>query len=324
MGFKLNGVVFAYLISIFLTSGLTVYFLRKAFPQINQIKAIPETKKLLRFSMPLMLVLFLNFFITWTDTLMLGSFRSSEEVGIYNAAMKTALLVSMILASFNFLFAPMISDLYNRKEKQKLESLFKTTTKWAYTTTLPVFLLMALLSREIMNVFGEEFLIGSLPLIILAFVQLVSATVGPVGTVLAMSGKQNLMMYNTLGVSLLNIVLNFLLIPSFGITGAAIASGTAFVIFNLIMLVEVYLLLKMHPFSSKFIKPTFCGLAVFGIIAYAEYIFLDLGMLGKFLVYIPAFLTGFTLLIYKWGVDAEDSVVINVLKNKLSKRIKQK
>lgn len=319
MKLKINAVIFSYLISVFLTAVLSFYFLNKVFPEFMEIKAVPETRKLFRFSVPLLIFLFFNFIIMWTDTLMLGHFRTSNEVGVYNAAMKTALLTGMILLSFNAIFAPMISDLYNKKQLEKLQSLFKTVTKWIYTMSLPIFLLIALLPKEIMGIFGEEFVLGYKSLFILAFAQLISASVGSVGTVLAMSGKQDIVMYNTLGICIVNIILNYILIPIYGITGAAIASGLSTIIFNLVMLLEVYLLLKMHSISGKFLKPTVFGLACFVAMVFIKGVLLDYNGPLNLLIYIPLFLFIFTGLIYKWGIDDEDQIVVKVFKSKLQK-----
>ncbi len=319
IGLRLNGVVFAHGLSLFFTAFLSMHYLKKTFPDIQEVKTVPETRELFRFSIPLLVSISSAFLIQWTDTLMLGHFRSSAEVGIYNAAMKTALLTSVILASFNTIFAPIISDLYNRKEKQKLESLFKTVTKWGYMISFPLFLLIILLSKEIMGIYGQEFIIGWKSLIILAVAQLINAGVGSTGFMLAMSGKQDLLMHNTLGICFLNIILNYFLIPIYGQVGASIASGISIIIYNLVMILQVYVILKIHPYSIKFLKPTLFGLVSFGVVLVIKYFLLDLNGLQELLVYIPLFLILFSGLTYVWGIDDEDRFIIDIFKRKFFK-----
>ena len=323
-GFGLRGILAAHIISIFLTSVLSLHFLARTFPAIRQTEPIFETRKLLRFSAPLLLTSFLAFLLRWTDTLMLGSFKLSSEVGVYNAAMRTAMLIGIVLVSFNSIFAPMISDLHHRKEMDKLAQLFKTTSKWAYTISLPVFFVMVLLSKEIMTIFGQGFIAGGSCLMILAFAQMVSASVGPVGMLLTMSGKQYLMMYNTLAISLFNILLNYLLIPSYGIVGASIASGISIIIFNIVMLLETYVLLKAHPYSRKFLKPTLFGMVAFAIILFMKYILIDWVGMIKLVIFIPLFLFVFTYLMYKWGLDEQDRFIIGIFHKKLQKVLMKK
>lgn len=318
-GLKLRGVAIAYVMSVFLTCILSVYFLTRSLLSIRHVVAIRETKKLLRFSIPLLTVAFFGFLILWTDTLMLGAFRSSEEVGIYNVAIRTALLIFMILASFNSIFAPVVANLYNKGEMQKLSGLLKSVTKWTFTICLPIFLLMALLSKEIMAIFGQEFVGGCTPFIILAFAQLVNAGMGPVGLTLTMSGKQDLMMYNTFGICLVNGLLNYLLIPSFGMTGASIASGLSLIIFNIVTLSEVYALLKMHPYSRKFFKPAVSAIIASGVILLMRHMLPELSGTQKMLIHTTVFSGVFTSLICWGGIDEETKLLVNVLKKNFLK-----
>ncbi|MHC4635361.1 MAG: flippase, partial [Planctomycetota bacterium] len=290
MGLRLYGVVSAYLISTVFTSVTALYYLRKTFPEISSTTAVAETGKLFKFSIPLTLVMLLNFLILWTDTLMLGHFKTSETVGIYNVAMKTAMLTSIVLVSFNSIFAPIISDLYNRKEKEKFRSLFATVTKWIY---------------------GYE------ALIILAFAQLINSTAGSVGIVLTMSARQNIVMYNTIGICLLNITLNYFLIPRYGMTGAAMASGTSVIFLNIVMLLETLILLRTHPYSLKFIKITILAILALGVFLLAENVLPDMGKIWKLLISTTMFLGVYFGFIYKWGTDVEDEVIIDMLKNRL-------
>lgn len=319
LGFGIKGVALAYLIATFLTSVLSVVFLRKVFPDFWATKTVPETKMLLRFSIPLLIVLYFNFIIKWTDTLMLGGLKLSEDVGIYNGAMRTALLASMVLMSFGAIFSPMIADLYNRKENKKLESLFKITSKWICTATFVLFLLMIFLAKEILAMFGQEFIAGWIVLVVLSVGHMVAAAAGPVGVVLAMTGRQNFMMYNTLCICILNIILNLILIPLYGIVGAAIASCASLVVFNIIMLIETYFFLKIHPFSLRYIRPIFYGLVAFSIVLLAEKTLWQLQGLGKILVYGPVLMLLFILFMYLTGLDDEDKLLFSAFKRKFLK-----
>ncbi len=323
IGKNLHVVVTAYALSLLFTAILSMYFLVKTFPDIMSIKSIKESKMLFRFSLPLLLVFIVNLLIMWTDTLMLGYFTSSKEVGIYNLAMRTAMFIYMFLISFNSIFAPIISDLYHKKEFEKLESLFKTITKWIYMISLPFFLILALLSKEVMLIFGQEFVAGWIPLIILAFTNLVNSGTGCTGYMLAMSGKQDIMMYNSLGICVLNIFLNYLLIPSHGIIGASIASGISITIYALVMLIEVYIYLKIHPYDKTFLIITLIGLLVFGIFYLLEqHTVLDLSAIQRILFSVPLLLCSFAWLIYKWGSNENDRFLIEVFKRKFSKNTK--
>ncbi len=315
-GWHLSGVVAAYVISLGLTACLALYFLARSLPALQDVASLWETGKLLRFSMPLLSVAVMNFLFVWTDTLMLGYFRTTQEVGIYNAAMKTALLTSLILVSFNAIFAPMISDLHHRKEIQKVAYLFKCVTKWVFSISLAAFLVMLLLCQDIMAAFGQEFISGWPPLVVLALAQLVNAGVGSVGVILVMSGRQTLMMHNMMGATALNLCLNYLLVPSHGIWGAAVASAISITTLNLLMLVEVYWLMKIHPYNRHYYRVILCGFVTYCFFLLLDHFLPPLGAVARILIYTPLFLASFLGVYCLSGVDPEDRYLFGVLRER--------
>ncbi|HDL64840.1 MAG TPA: flippase, partial [Proteobacteria bacterium] len=170
LGLKLYGVIFAYLIPLVAGTWLAFHYLKKVFPPVvkKELRPTYETKQLLHFSWPLLFVNFFGFMIMWIDTLMLGYFKTSQDVGIYSAAQRTALLGCLIVASFNSIFAPVISDLHNRKEFSSLNEYFKTVAKWMFTFSFPISLLIIFFARGILNLFGPQFVSGIPSLIILS------------------------------------------------------------------------------------------------------------------------------------------------------------
>lgn len=268
LGHGLQGILYAYVLSALFAMGLAAYFLQKCFPEIKRgIRPIYETKKLLRYSLPMLFLNIFYFLTMWTDTLMLGYFRSSSEVGIYNAAMRVALLASLILESFNALFAPMISDLYNRGERERLATLFKDVTLWVIAISLPICLLLIVLSKGIMAIFGPSFIPGWSCLVLLVGGQIANTSAGPVGRVLMMADKQDIMLGTSVGVYMVNFVLNLILTPRYGINGAAVATFTSLVLLNLIMLFEVRHFFGMHPYDSRLLRVILATVAALAAIA---------------------------------------------------------
>jgi len=216
---------------------------------------------LLSFSVPLLGAGVLSMIMDWTDTMMLGYFTVAEQVGIYNVALRVAALSGMVHFAFNTIFAPMIADLLQRREMRALDQLFKIDTRWVFTLTLPIFLLVVLLSRDILVIFGPEFTQGSLSLVVLCTAIFFNACTGSSGAIIRMAGWTRLVLANTCAVIALNFLLNFLLIPRLGILGAAIATGSAIAVSNALGLVQVRWLLKLSPYDRKWAKPLVAGLA---------------------------------------------------------------
>lgn len=317
-GFKLYGAVAAYILAAFFTAILSLYFLIKIFPPIRTSASISETGKLFRFSIPFLGIMLMLALIQWTDVMLVGHFRTSYEVGIYNAAVKTALLLNTILLSFSHIFSPIISELYEKSEMEKLGHLFKIVTRWSFTISLPVFLIIVLLSKEIMELFGRDFAKACVPLIILASAQLVNAGTGPATHILIMAGKHNLMVINTAAICLINILLNYLLIPVHGIVGAAVASSTSIILFNTIMLAEILALLKMHPYDNKFFKPVSFGIITYLTFLLFRYFLPELNVTLKLILSIILLLAVYIGLMFAASLPAEDKIIVGIMKKKFS------
>jgi O-antigen/teichoic acid export membrane protein len=319
-GSRLEGAVHAWLLASLLASILSLHFLRRLMRTASttesrraEKKSTPTAGDLLGHSSPLVLIIFLTSLLMWTDTLMLGYFRSENEVGIYSAALRTAMLIGLILLSFNTVFAPRIADLHNRNETARLDSLLKLTGRWIYSLTVPFFLLLVLLPEDVMRLFGASFGVGKTALAILAIGQFVNASTGPVGTVLVMTGHQRIMLLNSAVVFLFNIASNYALIPQYGMTGAAIASAASIALYNLAMLAEVYYFLHMHPYSRMFLRTTVAGLsaaaAFYGLLTVYPSV-----QPVRIAIYAPLFLAGLFLLLFRTCWTDEDRETVAAIK----------
>jgi O-antigen/teichoic acid export membrane protein len=182
-----------------------------------------------------------------TDTLMIGSFLGSEEVGIYNAAVKTAGWVGFILVAVNAIAAPMFSALYAQGERAELQRLVSTIARWIFYPALLVALVLALFAEPVLALFGAEFVAAKWALIALMMGQLVNVGAGSVGYLLMMTGHHQ-QCARVVGCSaVLNVVLNWVGIPMFGILGAAIATAISMAVWNIWLYRLVVKYLGINP-----------------------------------------------------------------------------
>ena len=316
-GFRMFGVIIAYMISLICAVIVAFYLLLRVFPAMKEaIKPAFDGRKLLTYSSPLLLVAFLNFSLLWTDVLMLGYFRTSAEVGIYSVAVKTALLNILVLVALNSIFTPMMSDLFNRREMTKVEGLFKALTRWTFLVSFAFFLITVLISKEIMGLFGPEFIVGWGCLIILVFSQLINSATGSVGEMLTMSGKQTITLYNGVFAVILNVLLNAILIPSYGMIGGAVATGVALAALNLISLIEVQYFYKIHPYSREFLKPLMIGMLAFMILFllkdWFSFSYGPATIVSVFAAFVAIYLSGLAIV----GLSRDDHFVLELFKRK--------
>jgi O-antigen/teichoic acid export membrane protein len=251
-----QSVILAFMLSILLSILIGLILLKRNLPD-KERKNIDKIsrKKILSYSMPFMGSGIIGFFLLWTDTIMIGVFMNAENVGIYNGAVRIALLSNIVLASVNSIFAPVISRLYTKGSMADIELAYKTTVKWIIHLSLPCFLIIFIFSDEIMGLYGPQFIHGSTALIILSLGQLVSISVGSAGYLLNMTGRAKVEFMNKGFLVALNLFLNWYLIPLMGIVGAALATASSITLVNALRLFENYKYLNIHPFSLKILNP---------------------------------------------------------------------
>jgi len=222
-----------------------------------------DYKLLLSFSLPLTFVGLITLTSGQIDALVLGWFRSVEEVGVFFVAFKLSYLCIAILVSVNYVFSSIIADLHNQNEIEKLEKVFKAVTRWIFIISLPIYFILIINSEIILRIFGAQYVAGAIPLAILCTGQLVNFSTGSVAVMLTMIGKNFIALLNSLLFVLLNLILDILLVPVYGITGAAMGFAVSLAAINLIRLLQVYYYLKIHPFSLGVIVPILVSGSIF-------------------------------------------------------------
>ncbi len=184
---------------------------------------------MIRESFPMFLSGSLFLFMSWVDILMLGNFNSQTDVGIYTIALKLAGLTTLILFAVNTILGPKISELYHNKKMDSLVKIVQTAAKITFILSIPILLIILLFPEFLLQLFGDEFntITGKHTLIILAIGQMINVFFGAVIYILDMTGKQitsrNILFFT----AIINIALNYYLIPIYGIKGAAIATSVS-------------------------------------------------------------------------------------------------
>ena len=323
LGYGLFGASIAYVLAIISTFLASFYFLNKLFPFFNKIKSISIRKELLAFSFPLLLATILVTFIGHLDTLMLGYFKTAEQVGIYNAAFPTAMMITLVLGSFAMIFTSVSSELYSKNKMTEISKLYNTVTRWIYAFSLPLFLLVVIFSVPVMRIlFGNEYINGATPLAILAFGYLFVSVVGPTFQLLRTLGKTKIILLNNLGVVFLDFALNYFLIPPYGITGAAVATTISLIVLNLVSLFEVYYYTKIQPYDFSYIKPTAAALIAISLVYLIKQFVTHYPIYIMFIMLVMFFVAYFLALLLMRGFDREDIMIMLALEKKLGLDLK--
>ena len=309
VGASLVGVIAAYVISMALGVLIGLFFLRRLFPPLLNFRTRPkfETRALFGVSVPMSVSRATQYANNWTAILVLGIFQPAGVVGLFQAAFRTATFATLVRFAFNGIFSPIISNLHAQENTEDLGRLYKDVTRWTFTGAFAIFLLIVLLTSEILTVFGgKEYAAGATALIIVAFAQLFSTSVGPANRMLAMTDNQTVLMIITTIGALTGVAVCFALIPDFGMIGAAIGAAAAILTENTATLIFVRRRLGFWPYNLVFWKPLAAGLLA-AALAYAVKVLLALpGLLLTVGAVAAVFGISFLALLLLFGLNDTD------------------
>ena len=174
--------------------------------------------------------------------------RSDEEVGIYKVVFSLASLAILGLETINYVIQPYFARFYSEGALEQLQRLVTLSARVILAMALPpVILLVAFGEPTLEFLFGSVYGAGATALAILAMGQLVNAAMGSVGMLLNMTGHERDTMKGVAIAAVLNIALSAALIPPFGVEGAAVATATTLLIWNLVLRHYVRERLRIEP-----------------------------------------------------------------------------
>jgi O-antigen/teichoic acid export membrane protein len=207
------------------------------------------------FAFPFWFATILRKFRSNFQTLLLGSLSSIASAGIFSIVDKVALIGHLVYSSIIASVKPILAELQAQGNWKQMGDLYTTTTRWAFICNLPIFLIMLLYPKPILAVFGASFVEGAAAMAIIAFGELINAATGICGSIIDMTGHNRLKFINSLFSTVLIVGGNVLLIPRWGVLGTAVASFAAMSIINIVRVIQVWFLYRLHPYDKTFIKP---------------------------------------------------------------------
>jgi O-antigen/teichoic acid export membrane protein len=262
-----TGVFYAFLGSLAVSCVVLIVYAVKRLPSpirfSTRIGANPVARELLLFSLPLLGMAMLGLVIGSADTVMLGGLKSSAEVGLYNAARPLVDVISSPLPALGLIYLPVASGLYAQGSMLELRRNFSILTKWLVSATLPLFLILFLFPETVLGfLFGAGYTSAATALRILSLGLIINNFFGPIGPTLIVMGQVRFIMWAYLAAALLNVGLNFALIPPLGIEGAAIAYAVAINFVSLLYIGKLYSLARAQPLSKNLLKPVLASVVL--------------------------------------------------------------
>ncbi|MFP6655475.1 MAG: polysaccharide biosynthesis C-terminal domain-containing protein [Myxococcota bacterium] len=188
------------------------------------------------------------------DMLMIGGMLGTTEVGFYSAANRYAQFIPFPLYAVNSLAAPMIARLFAEGRRREIQRVVSLGALGIGCMAIPAAILLIVAGRPLLGIYGAEFVEGYAALVWLTIGQLATAMGGSVTQLMTMTGHHRSAARIVGASAILNLTLNFILIPRYGIAGAGIATAASVVLANLGMVLFVRRRLGFDPTLFSFIR----------------------------------------------------------------------
>ena len=242
---------------VLLISFLFLYKTLKSFkknPTEHKERGTYSYTKICKVSFPMMMSSSFALLMGWSDIFMLSYYKTATDIGVYNSTLKLAALSSITLMAVNAIATPKFVEFYTSKNILGLEEIVKKSTKMIFLTSLPILLILIVFSKPILGFFGDEFRLGYLALIYLCISRFVNAISGSVGYIMQMTDQQKVFQNILIIAFVINLVLNYLLIPKYSYEGAAIASSLSMIFWNIALVIIIKAKLGFWTFYNPFSK----------------------------------------------------------------------
>ena len=238
----------AYLVEAYLTgfvllsffSSVRVYKIFKTLQNPNNKSERFSMHEIFKTSAPMALSAIAYFIMQSIDIIILSIYEGFDQIAYYSVSVKLAMVTTLALMSVNIVIAPRIAEIYEKQNLQDMQQLIKHSTRIIFFISLFVLSILFLFSKEILSLFGPDYIKANQALLFLLAAQFFNAVSGPGAIYLNMTGRQKTLNKILIFGLIINISLNFYFIPVEGINGAAKATLVSLIIWNAITTLLVY------------------------------------------------------------------------------------
>jgi O-antigen/teichoic acid export membrane protein len=313
-----------YVVSLVISALVGIWFFyRRIISPLQKFDREPvNIKEIISYSWPLSIATILTILIGQIDYILIGLYYPSADVGIYRIYIQIAAILQLILGSTARIYKPVISELIPQEQFTSIKETYQRVSRWVLTLTLLGFLVILLYGDVLVRaLFTDAY--GAYPaaLSLLVLGILLNSSFGPEGVTLQAFGNTRLVLMNSLFSLLVNVGLGLLLIPRYGIVGAAVSTAITISLAGLLGMIEIYWLYRMQPFTFATLKIIgvgfFSGLIFAGINQFAPTSKISINLLRIVLLTI-VFGLGFLL---SRSMDSEDRQLIRQILQRITPNI---
>lgn len=255
-GLNQAGFAIAYAFPYVVSASLALVLLHRSLPQTTLSLDMGLTKDVASYSLPFTISGVAAFVYRSIDIFLILHFLGSFAVGVYGVAYAATSFMSIFSTAFNFLGAPVASELEHGENIDDVFRVFQSVSRWLVIGSVCVLIPLGIFSTEFISVvYQSKYASGGSALTILAIGFAITNVLSIHGPILQSLGKSKELSFNSIVAAATNFVLNIALIPEFGIMGAAAATSFSYLVREVLGVLEVQYYLGRTPISWKAIGP---------------------------------------------------------------------
>lgn len=319
-GFAVAGAVSSLLGSMVVgVVAAAIYYRRMLTPEERVAEPKRDVGAMVRFALPQAGASLLGVQTLGLGIIVLGIFGSNAEVGLFGVALSLQGPGTLFLGGIVNIWAPVVSDLHERGEIERLGALYQTINRWIATFSFPVFVALILEPDLFVRLFAGSQREGAATVVaILAVGNFFYTGTGPTGYVISMTGRPGINFANSIAAVAAYVGLGAWVVPRHGAVGMAAIDATVTAVVNIVRVVEAKLLVGVQPFGRTFLKPVVAslvgGVALWGWrLVPGEGTAIEIaGIVVAAAVYVGV--------LRAMGVDPEERVVLDRIRRRASRR----
>jgi O-antigen/teichoic acid export membrane protein len=311
LGLGLDAALWSVAVGAWLAALLAVVAVLRRLRGVARARPVVEARAIFSFSMVSWVSAIAATGLIWSGTLILGRLTDPQSVGIFTVGTRLVSLAVFVMAPITNAFTPHMAHLAHLGRREEAALAYGSATRWILAASLPAFVLLITFAQPLLALVGKEFVVGALVTVVLSLGQIVAAAAGPCGVVLNMSGRVALSMVDNIGVLVLNVVLTLVLVPPFGIVGAALAWSTSLVVVNVTKVIQVHRVLgivakgaRIAPLVLASLPAAALGLLIRDLVEGPKLVLI---------IGVPVVLVVQLALLLRFGIAAQDRTALRAI-----------
>jgi O-antigen/teichoic acid export membrane protein len=202
------------------------------------------------------------------DRIMLGNMNGLEATGIYSTAFFFGLFIVKPSIGLRRVSGVVISDAWKNNDLKAIQEVYYKSCLNQLVISIYLFLAIWLSIDFMYELIRPEYAVGKYVVLFIGIAQVIEMATGTNYEVLVTSKYYKYNAYFLVLLFALVIGLNYLMIPTYGINGAAFASLIAMALNNLLRFLFLYWKFKLQPFNSKFLVVIAIGFAIYALMTF--------------------------------------------------------